>query len=154
MSPVIRPASLADKAALLAIEDTCFPTDRVSPRQMHYLLTRARSRIMVADNEGLLCAAVICLLPVLPRPARIYSLAVLPEQRGRGLAAALLQVALADIRQQAYRRCRLEVRESQQAVINLYRDFGFRPLAVLPAYYEDGEAALRMELDFDKPATD
>lgn len=145
----LRRAVPGDKPALLALENSCFDTDRLNARQMHYLLHRGKSDIRVVDMDGVMVAAIISLLPARPRPARLYSLAVMPSYRNKGLAAMLLGEALGVMRQQGYQRCRLEVRQSQQAVIRLYTSFGFTPLTTLHSYYQDGEDALRMELNLD-----
>ncbi len=141
----IRRASVSDKLSLLNIEACSFDTDKISPRQMHYLLTQAKATTLLAVDGAQAVGYALCLLPRLPRPARLYSLAVLPEWRGRGLARNLCESLLTELRSLHYSRCRLEVRKSQIDVQNFYLSLGFRPIAELPAYYQDGADGLHME---------
>tara|TARA_R110002111_G_scaffold48396_2_gene86007 strand:- start:246 stop:704 length:459 start_codon:yes stop_codon:yes gene_type:complete len=138
-------ATVKDKHSLLAIETCCFSTDRISPRQMHYLLTHAKATTLMALFGSQIVGYGMCLLPRPPRPARLYSLAVLPDWRGQQLARRLCESLLLELRSLHYSRCRLEVRRSQTAVQNLYLSLGFRPIDELPSYYLDQEDGLRME---------
>ena len=79
------------------------------------------------------------------RTGRIYSLAVHPDARGRGIAAALIAAARSLARAERLRALRLEVRESNLAARRLYEREGFCLRERRPAYYEDGEAALQLE---------
>ena len=139
-------ATLSDKHGLLTIEARRFSTDKISPRQMHYLLSQAKATTHLARVGEQVVGYGMCLLPALPRPARLYSLAVLPDWRGQQLARRLSQSLLAELHCLGYSRCRLEVRRGQTAVQNFYLSMGFGLLDELPAYYHDREDGLRMEL--------
>ena len=74
------------------------------------------------------------------------NLAVVPEARRRGVAAALLIDVLERAREAGVARVGLEVRVSNFAAQALYRAHGFRATGVRQAYYRDtGEDALMME---------
>ena len=72
------------------------------------------------------------------RNAEIVSLAVHPDYRRRGLAAALLRRTLRALRDAGARRAELMVRTGNQAGARLYRTFGFRRVRTVRRYYEDG----------------
>ncbi len=77
------------------------------------------------------------------RVARLYSLAVDPSQRGRGLGAKLI-VALV---KRVPRRCEvisLEVRHDNTAALGLYERLGFTHAEHLPGYYDDGGHGVRL----------
>lgn len=78
----------------------------------------------------------------------ILTLAIAPEQRRKGLAAALLAHAGAQARHglaaQEKAVLHLEVRESNTAAIALYRHFGFVETGRRANYYQ-GETALLMQ---------
>ncbi len=141
----IRKASSSDVPALLGIEERCFSSDRLCSRQMRYLLTQAKATTRVAVDGPVAVGYGLCLLPALPKPARLYSLAVLPHWRGQNLARRLAESLMAELESLSYSRCRLEVRGSQTNVKNFYQSLGFIPIAELPGYYQDGEDGLRME---------
>lgn len=141
------PASLKDLDDLLAIENRCFKSDRINRRQLRYHLCQGKTLTLVCKSAGEIAGYLMCFTPALPRAARIYSLAVLPEQRGQGIANALIRTCLKKIRQMGYRQCRLEVRASDKKTQVLYARNGFRQIEKLPAYYEDGRDGVRMLVD-------
>lgn len=144
---VIRAGKPGDLAGLLAIEAASFATDRISARQMRRFLTRARARLLVAEQpeRGSIGGYALVLLPALPRPARLYSLAVAPDWRGQGLADRLLAGVVEWAGHARYDRLRLEVRAQADELIAWYGRRGFKPLRRLPGYYQDGADALKME---------
>ncbi len=79
--------------------------------------------------------------------AHILDIAVKQDMRGRGLAAALLNAALGQMRGNTVYRVFLEVRRSNAAARGLYRKFGFRESFVRKNYYGD-EDAIVMTLVF------
>lgn len=68
-------------------------------------------------------------------------LAVRPEERGRGLGAALVERYFAAATRRGVRRVFLEMRANNPAH-SLYRRCGFEPIGVRPRYYRaaDGQA--------------
>jgi hypothetical protein len=79
------------------------------------------------------------------RLARLYSLAVMPEFRGQGIAQSLIQamesIAVDDNR--LYMR--LEVSQKNSGAIRLYEQMGYRSFGEYSDYYEDHSNALRMQ---------
>ncbi len=144
--PTLRQADRNDAEAIIAIEQRCFSSDRISPRQIKYLLGRDTALSLVALVDGSVAGCCIGLLPKRPRPGRVYSLAVLPEYRSQNVARRLMVRLLAEMKQRGYSRCRLEVRHSACAVRAFYERLGFQNIARLQGYYQDGEDGVRMEL--------
>lgn len=141
----IREASLKDCEAMLAIESACFKTDRIPARQMRYLLSKAKALNLVLEHQGKIVGCCVTLLPKQPRPARLYSIAVLPAEQGKGFASDLLTYLIASLAEKNYQYCRLEVRASDIATQKLYERFGFEKIAETSGYYEDGESAVKMQ---------
>jgi ribosomal-protein-alanine N-acetyltransferase len=81
------------------------------------------------------------------RDAEIASLAVHPDYRRRGLAAALIGRALRELRAAGIRRVELMVRVGNTAGEQLYRSLGFRRVRTVPGYYEDGGDGILMRLN-------
>lgn len=147
---VIRKATVDDVDRLTVLENDCFTTDKISKRQMRYLISKAKAITLVAEQQNQLLGYCVCFVPMQPRPARLYSLAVLAESRGKGVAKQLISRLFLLLKEQQRQRCRLEVRESQHLVQALYKNYGFTEVLSLPDYYEDGESALRMEVTLAK----
>jgi ribosomal-protein-alanine N-acetyltransferase len=76
--------------------------------------------------------------------AEVISLAVDPEHRKKGLAAALLEHTLARLRESGVRSVELMVRVDNEEAIRFYRRLGFRRVQEVPNYYENRRAGLRM----------
>ena len=149
---IIRPATAADIDALVALEASFPEEDRFDRRTWRRLLC-GHASVLVCDTpkDGLLAAAVM-LYRKGARIARLYSITVAPEARGKGLARALMAACEADAAERGARAVRLEVRSSNSSAIRLYEAGGYRVIATLESYYPDGEAALRMEKSLEAPS--
>ena len=78
----------------------------------------------------------------------VMNIAVVPEQRRHGVAAALLERLFELTARDGRRGYTLEVRVSNVGAIRLYERVGFRPRGVRRGYYTDnGEDALIMWKD-------
>ncbi|CAM4249427.1 GNAT family N-acetyltransferase/peptidase C39 family protein [Pseudoalteromonas byunsanensis] len=141
----LRFANSEDLAQLTTIEQSCFSSDRLSVRSLKHWLSAKHGLFLVASSDGVVVAygLVWCLKGT--RLARLYSLAVLPAYRGRGIAQLLLNELelLTQRRGRAY--LRLEVSTLNQAAISLYKSIGYQVFGAYSDYYGDGSEALRMQ---------
>lgn len=144
-SPTIRPALSADIDALLQIERQCFTSDRLSRRSFQRLIRHGHASLLIALCEDGPAGYALVLYRRGTRLARLYSLAVRPDRRGRGLAQALLTAGEQAAREQNCIFMRLEVNVRNEAAIALYRRAGYHPIGSIREYYEDGGDALKME---------
>ena len=142
----IRAATAIDLDAVLALEAQ-FPGDRMSRRSVRRFLQVPSARIWVAQPAD--ASAPLGALVMLTRrgstSARIYSVAVDPAARGRGLAKALVQQAEASARAGGCQYMQLEVREDNTAARGLYAALGYQVRQQLVGYYDDGGDGLRLE---------
>ena len=142
----LRKAVPGDLDALLALEQSSFSGDRLNRRQLRYLLSRARAATTVAEGSGqTLLGYVIVLFSRASAHARIYSIAVAPEARGRGLGRKLLTAAEVQSEQAGCISVRLEVRQDNDVAIGLYTSCGYHQFDRISDYYDDHEQALRLE---------
>ena len=141
---MIRAATRADLAALVAMEGAFPEADRFDARTWRRLLA-GHSVTLVNETDGLANANAILLFRNGSSIARLYSVSVAPAARGKGLGAALLCAAEHCAREQGAKRMRLEVRVTNKSAHRLYEAAGYRVIARLESYYPDGEAAHRME---------
>src|SRR6185312_11811488 len=81
--------------------------------------------------------------------ARLYSIAVAPDFRGRGVAVLLMRDAEEIARGRGSRRLRLEARADNAAAIRLYERLGYGVIGRIAGYYADGTDALRYERELD-----
>lgn len=143
---MIRPAGHQDLDNLVAIENQAFTTDRFSRRSFRYLLTRANATTLIYEADAMLSAYIMLLFHKGTSLARLYSLAVLPSQQGKGIGRRLIQAAEQVALEHECSTLRLEVRSDNDSGIHLYRSLGYRPFAKpVEDYYEDHMSAVRLE---------
>jgi ribosomal protein S18 acetylase RimI-like enzyme len=140
----IRPAVLEDLEALLDLENRCFEYDRLSRRSFRHFLASETADCLVAEQEGRLQGYALVLFHRRTALARLYSMAVAPTERNRGLGRALLKAAEAAALDAGTAVMRLEVNPGNAAAVALYRSAGYVDFGVYRAYYEDDSDALRM----------
>ncbi|MBK1701978.1 peptidase C39 family protein [Thiococcus pfennigii] len=141
----IRPAVVADLDALVALEQACFASDRISRRQFRYMLSRARAKTLVAEDAGQILGYVMLLFSKATAVARLYSIAVGAAARGRGVGRALVGAAEQAAWQAERPFVRLEIRVDNQASRALFEGLGYHQFGVLSDYYEDHMEAVRYE---------
>jgi len=78
------------------------------------------------------------------KKGHIISIAVLHDFRRLGIAKELMFAASDAMRLRDVKEVYLEVRESNQPAINLYKNLGYIPHKISKKYYSDGESALIM----------
>ena len=145
MALCFRVATLLDVPELLALEQHCFTTDRLSRRSFQWMISRAHGELRVAENDGQLLGYALVLFRRGTSLARLYSIAIAEPARGMGLGRQLLSRVEASVVAQGCNRLRLEVRTDNPGALSLYERNGYRRFALIDAYYEDHTAALRLE---------
>lgn len=141
----IRPARESDLPVLVEIERICFQIDRLTRRSFQRIMRRGHAVMLVAELEGRVVGYALVFFHAGTSLARLYSMAVLPQCRGRGIGRALLAAAEQAARNQGRVYLRLEVHRDNAKAIRLYEDAGYRQFTVWPDYYEDHAEALRYE---------
>jgi len=81
--------------------------------------------------------------------AHVVTLAVAPGFRERGVASQLLMALIDAAGAGGARHLTLEVRESNQAALELYRKFGFEPAGTRKGYYTTEDAVVMWAVDID-----
>lgn len=140
---MIRTATLDDVPRLLRLEQVCFETDRLSRRQFRYMLTKANAVIFVFEDGDALLGYVLILFSRGTSMARLYSIAVDPAARGRGVGRALVEAAEEESRGRDCAYLRLEIRKDNTASLGLFRSLGYKRFGEYPDYYEDHMDAWR-----------
>lgn len=140
--PTIRALDAADLPAITAIEERVFS----DPWPASFFLGELSHPFVwarVAEHGGSLAGYSVALLG--GGTGHLGNLAVAPEARRRGIAAALLADLLDEARARGVSQIGLEVRVSNFAAQDLYRAHGFGLAGVRRNYYRDtGEDALLM----------
>lgn len=138
----IRRAGLSDSALLAAIHAECFAVpDRwsVGVFQLQLELPNVLS-LLHADGGLILCR-------VAADEAEVLTLAVLPQVRRQGIAAALIAESVQRLGWQGVRTLFLEVSVANDAARGLYAGLGFGEVGRRRNYYPDRTDALVLRLD-------
>lgn len=150
----IESASLKHLDLLLALEQASFKTDRLSRRSMRRFLQSDQSVFKVALAEGLCVGYLLIIFHRGTRLARLYSIAVHPQWRGKGIARQLILSGEHEAQERGALYFRLEVNQENTNAIKLYESLGFVKFGVLEDYYEDHSDALRMQKRIRYPDRD
>jgi len=142
---VTRKATPDDIEALLRIEERCFDADRISRRSFRALIARPTAETIIAEEGGTIVGYAMILFRKGTALARLYSIAVDPDAKSRGIGSLLLDAAEQAAFDHDRLLLRLEVREDNQRAIALYKRHGYRPIGRCLDYYADHSDALRFE---------
>lgn len=157
---VLRVATLQDLASLQHIEQTCFTTDRLSKSRFKFYIDAQHAELIVAERESSsenakhdknkqgvnsIVGYGLLLLRRGTQLTRLYSIAVLPEARGLGVAEKLINSLGERALLRGKRFMRLEVAVGNAGAIALYKKLGFSQFGMYTDYYDDHTDALRMQ---------
>jgi ribosomal protein S18 acetylase RimI-like enzyme len=142
LSPSFRLADIKDIDTLKLIEETCFDTYRLSPRQIRYHIKRPQNLFIVANCGDVIAGSGLILIDQKHARARIYSLAVLPKFRGLKIGVALVQ-RMEQLAKQNFgiKKITLEAKLEDINVNHFYRSLGFHPRKIIADYYGPGRDA-------------
>lgn len=129
----LRAAARGDLPDLVALDALCFPPDvRYAPDVMAYYAFHPRSRTIVAEREGVICAFVIAHL--VRKAGEIVTIDVHPSERKQHFGTRLMDAAEQWIAETGATSVRLDVDADNLAALELYRQLGY----VVAAEYGDG----------------
>lgn len=146
MGANIRRMATADLPQVAEIEAAVFPRPWSIRDFFSELTVNPVARYLVAELDGQILgfAGVHIILD----EGHITNVAVLPAARGRGLGKSLMAELMQYAANLGVRYLTLEVRQSNEVAIAMYRGLGFFKVSVRKKYYEDnGEDAWLMVTD-------
>ena len=145
----IRPARLTDLDALLALETSSFTGDRLTRARLRHWITAPNGLLLVACGDNINTPALAGYALVMTRRnsrrARLYSIAIAAQARGKGLGQRLIEHCFDPLRAQGQQSLYLEVAAGNTRAITLYKRLGFTQFGIAEGYYDDGQDALRMQ---------
>ena len=151
MNPVVRTATDADLALLVSLEERSFAVPWREAALKGHLAASHTLSLLLFDGDA---PVGYLLAGFLPPEGELYRVAVLPGMRRRGYGRTLLEAFYRAAEEREVYALYLEVRESNEAAIALYRSAGFRPIFLRENYYRDPtEAALVMTVARPKETT-
>ena len=136
---IFRPMTQGDAEIAAALDLRCFGArDACSQKYFFNVAQDERQEFLVAEYDGKLIACAGA--EIFNDTAEIESLAVTPEYRRLGAAKILLAKLLGAITKRGATFIVLEVRPSNKAAIELYKNFGFQIVEREKDYYWNEDA--------------
>jgi ribosomal protein S18 acetylase RimI-like enzyme len=145
MSHQIVLATPYDLSALVELESVCFDIDRLSRRSIKRWIQSDHAVFALLKEGEQLIAYILVIFHRGTRLARLYSLAVAPDHRRRGIATDLIHFAERAASEEGRLFMRLEVSNRNEAAINCYEALGYKQFGFYQEYYEDASDALRYQ---------
>lgn len=142
-------ATLADVAQLCELEQASFHTDLISAAQYRAFIRKTSSAVSIVRCDKDIIACAIVLYRKDAKCARLYSIAVSAHYHGKQVAQSLLTFIEEQARARKCHEMRLEVSVNNARAIRFYERNHYQRFAEIPAFYENGEDALRMKKRLD-----
>lgn len=130
----IIPMNEGHLAQVAALEKLCF-SDPWSENSVASELENPLSLWLIAEEDGAVCGYVGS--QTVLDETDMMNIAVHPDCRRKGIAAALITELVSRLKAQGSRILRLEVRESNFSAIALYKAMGFTQLGLRKNYYRN-----------------
>ena len=139
----LRPARAGDAKAMARVHAEAFAAPWSAHEVAGFLGGPGGFAVVVEDDEAADAAGLagFILCRAIAGEAEVLTLAVVPGQRRRGVARALLQAALGAATAAEAEAMFLEVADNNAPAIALYEAAGFEPVGRRPGYYADAGPA-------------
>ena len=144
---VIRKAAICDASQIAEIENVCFALPW-SEKSISDFIGESNTLILVAVYKNLIVGYIGMYHSF--GESDITNVAVLPQYRNNGIAGRLINALRDYCRSNGITKVRLEVRQSNNPAISLYKKHGFYEVGVRNNFYSHPkENAVLMDLDIE-----
>lgn len=144
---ILRAAKSSDAKELFILERKLFEEENYPLSLASFRYHIQHNFMYVAEIENKIVGYVLVLIK--RKKAKLYSLGVDAEFRGKGISAKLLATALEQVAALGFQKIFLEVRSDNESALALYKKFGFQTLKSESHFYRDGCDAFIMSLDLN-----
>jgi ribosomal-protein-alanine N-acetyltransferase len=139
------PLTLSQIDEVCKLNRRCFPLgDSYTRHTFNFLLTEPKGLAYCIVTPERTMTAFIVIMVNQDGAGHITTLGVAPEHRRRGLAQMLLGRAETELRKRQINLVRLEVRVSNIAAQELYKNLGYAAVQRLSQYYINGDDGFLM----------
>jgi len=144
---IIREFRLSDLKRVIEIEEMSF--DEPYPPSILKDVFNLGAGFLVAQQDNIILGYIIFWIRF-EDEGHIISLAVDKKHRRNSVGKKLLGMAIQMFQKFKMKKIKLEVRSENKGAIKFYKTMGFHEEKIMPGYYEDGEAAVIMNLPLEK----
>ena len=138
---MIREATLEDLESIVKLENT-FGVEAFSRKSLRFFIVNRSTHVLEKNDEVI--GYTIVRFRKGSTYARLYSITVSEEHRGRGYSKHLLGSAEMYAVDRGMDRMGLEVAESNSIAIALYKLAGYTVTKKITDYYSDGQSCIKM----------
>lgn len=131
----IRRLVSSDLDGVMEIERQAAPKSTYPRRVVEWYASRYPETFLVLEAEGTLAGYI-----VFGTDGHVFSMAIRPELRRRGLGRMLMDRARATVGGRLW----LEVRTKNRGAVAFYRALGMEAVGIVPAYYGDDDALIML----------
>lgn len=151
----VSPAGPYDPPSMAVIHRACFVNAWNEATMAQFLSSPDVLCLIgsVADDSGGVVGGLLIARKAADE-AELLTLGVAPACRNAGLGRALLETAIATLRESGAKCLFLEVEEGNAAALALYRSLGAKAVGHRPGYYDSGADAAIFSLALSSPAAD
>ncbi len=142
----LRYALARDVKALVLLESELFDAYHYPLSRQSFYYHIRHNLLMVVEEEGVVVG--YGLVQLWKQKAKLYSIGIAAQYRGRGYAKELLMGLKAELVNLKKVSMTLEVDIYNHQAVQLYEGMGFKRVKLLKAFYKDGSDAWLMESDY------
>jgi ribosomal-protein-alanine N-acetyltransferase len=144
-----RKFNLNDLQSVVRINHVCLP-ENYTDFFFIDLYRRFPETFIVAEQGGEVVGYIMCRIETglsniglsgLIKKGHVVSVAIMPEQRRKGVGETIVTKAIEAMKLYNAKQCYLEVRVTNDPAIRLYKKLGFEVTRTIRGYYADGEDA-------------
>ncbi len=140
----VQSPTLSDSHLLFQLESACFDYDQISHRQFKYLLTKAKSIILVDRVGSRISGYILGLYRALSPTVYLYSLAVHPEFQGQGIGHRLIAAFEAKVMSMGFRQIKAHTKVTNVQMLGLFKKAGWTTGQTIRGFYTDGTDAIAL----------
>ena len=140
----IRPATLEDVGRIMVLEEEGIPHPW-QKNEIEKLITEDNKCAFVTEKNGHLACYIGC--DIVLDECNIGNLVTEEEERGKGLATAILKRLLEYLKERGIKHVYLEVESTNPAAISVYKKCGFRSYNIRKDYFGTNRDAILMDCE-------
>jgi len=140
----IRPATADDVDRIMCLEEGAIPHPW-QRKEIEKLITEDNKCAFVTEKNGHIACYIGC--DIVLDEGNIGNLVTEEEERGKGLATAILKRLLVYLKEQGVKKVYLEVESTNTAAIVVYKKCGFKSYNIRKGYFGVGRDAILMDCE-------
>lgn len=132
----VRKLRASDLDRILQIEHASFGKDAYDRNLFAEFLDKCGDLFLVVQRGRGVCGYIVTCIGGRTGRAELVSVAVDPDERGKGAASALMESTIRRLRRRGVERLSLMVRVTNRNALAFYAKYGFHKVRIVRKYYD------------------